>query len=113
MCKLFLSAALAGLLAGCAGSADPWQGEFARHYQPADGEGRALDHNDRVYHGGDGTYYCQRADGTLGLVAMADGGALPPDLIDSGESRKLGAIVARPGGAAVGAAIEARTLRCV
>ena len=115
MCKLLLSAAAlgAGLIAGCAGSADPWDGDYARHYRPSDGDGRALDHNDRVYHGGDGAYYCQRADGTLGLVVMADGGALPPDLIDEGESRKLGAVVARPGGGAVDTAIAARTLLCV
>ena len=112
--KLFPAAALAAsLIAGCAGPRDPWGGDYALHYRPASGEGEPLDYNDRVYHGGDGAYYCQRADGTLGLVVMAGGGALPPALVGTGRSDKLGSVVARPGGGAIREAIERHALRCV
>ncbi|WP_129794142.1 hypothetical protein [Sphingosinicella sp. CPCC 101087] len=114
MNRMLIAAALAaGLLAGCAGPRDPWGGDYALHYRPASGEGQALDLNDRVYLDQDGDYYCQRADGTLGLVTMAGGGGLPPNLVTPGRSRKLGSVVAQPGGGAIRDAIERRVLRCV
>ena len=44
---------------------------------------------------------------------MAEGGALPPEMIGAGRSLKLGGIVARPGGGAIREAIERHALRCV
>ena len=113
MFRYLFPALAAMLVAGCAGPRDPWGGDYALHYRPASGDGHALDYNDRVYRGGDGAYYCQRRDGTLGLVVMAEGGALPPEMIAPGRSRKLGAIVTRPGGGAIREAIERHALRCV
>ena len=119
MSRPFLPAAAAlaaVLIAGCAGPRDPWAGDYASHYRPASGDGHPpdyLDYNDRVYRGEDGAYYCQRTDGTLGLVVMAEGGALPPELIAPGRSGKLGSVVARPGGGAIREAIERHALRCV
>ena len=107
------AALAAALIAGCAGPRDPWGGDFALHYRPATGEGHALNYNDRVYRGADEAYYCQRTDGTLGLVVMGGGGALPPALVEAGRSGKLGSIVAQPGGGAIREAIERHELRCV
>ena len=117
MSSLLLRAALASIasaaLAGCFGPYDPWQGDYALHYRPGSGEGFPLDYNDRVYRDDNGGYYCARADGSLGLVVMGDGGAMPPELVWQGWSRKLGDIVTEPGARPVREAIENQALRCV
>ena len=116
MSRLFLSvvaAVAAGMLAGCFGPYDPWHGDYAPNYRPAAGDGFSLDYNDRVYRDEDGGYYCARSDGSLGLVVMGEGGAMPPELVWPGWSRKLGDIVTEPGARPVREAIEAHALRCV
>ena len=115
MSRLFLPAAAlaAALLTGCFGPPDPWQGDYALHYRPGAGDGFSLDHNDRVYRDEDGGYYCARGDGSLGLVVMGEGGAMPPELVSPGWSRKLGDIVTEPGARPVREAIEQQALRCV
>jgi hypothetical protein len=45
---------------------------------------RYLGPNDAIYRGSDGRYYCQRSDGTIGLVVGGVGGAALGNVIDGG-----------------------------
>ena len=101
------------LVAGCAHSDEPWEGDFDAHYTEATAdEGHALGYNDRIFAGEDGRFYCQRRNGSLGLAVMDDGSALPNNFIRPGQSVKLGMVVGSEGGAAVRHAIDARALTC-
>jgi hypothetical protein len=78
---------------------------------------RVLSHNDRVYRGRDGRYYCRRSDGSTGLLIGGGAvlGGVAGNLIAPGESRTLGTILGAVGGAAVGAAVANRnnsSVRC-
>ena len=56
------------LIAGCAHSDQPWEGDYAAHYQESPYQGHALGYNDRIFAGEDGRFYCQRRNGSLGLA---------------------------------------------
>lgn len=67
---------------------------------------RVLTSNDRVYRGSDGRYYCERSDGTTGLVIGAGAGALLGRAIDGGRNRAGGTIVGGVLGALIGRSVE-------
>jgi hypothetical protein len=103
------------LLAGCAGSDDPWNGEYAMPpagAADAAADGRLLGYNDRIYRTEDGPYVCARRDGSAGMVALAGDGALPPALLDEGGTAKLGELLGAAGGDVVRQAIASRALTC-
>ena len=81
--------------------------EYGRYYEP-----RRLSRNDRVWRGRDGRYYCQRGNGTVGLVIGGAVGALVGREIDGGRDRTLGTIIGAAGGALLGRHIDRGELKC-
>ncbi len=73
---------------------------------------RRLSHNDRVYRGQDGRYYCRRSDGSTGLVVGAIIGGVLGNQIAPGDSEVLGTILGAGAGALVGQAIDRGDARC-
>lgn len=77
---------------------------------------RRLSHNDRIYRGRDGRYYCRRNDGTTGLIIGAGVGALIGNSLDNGRSSTFGTILGAVAGGAIGREIDRndgrRDLRC-
>ena len=72
---------------------------------------RRLSHNDRIYRGRDGRYYCRRNDGTTGLIIGAGVGALIGHSIDDGRS-STARHVARRRRSAVRSAARSTAARC-
>ena len=58
-----------------------------RYYEP-----RRVYRGDRVWQGRDGRYYCQRENGTTGLIIGAAGGALVGRSIDTRGDRTVGTL---------------------
>jgi len=78
-----------------------------RHYRSGSGyQERVLASDDRVYRGSDGRYYCQRNDGTTGLIVGAAGGGVLGNVIDGGHSRTVGTLIGGAIGALAGRAVE-------
>jgi Glycine zipper 2TM domain len=119
------------LLSGCAGSVDQGPGYAYRQYDhnrpdPAYGgydagryyrdhpryRERQMRHNDRVYRGNDGRYYCRRSDGTTGLILGAIAGGALGNIIAPGDSRTLGTLLGAGGGAVIGRSIGRNKTRC-
>jgi hypothetical protein len=67
---------------------------------------RRLGPNDRVYRGSDGRYYCQRSDGTTGLIIGAGAGALLGNVADGGHNRVAGTLIGGTLGALLGRSID-------
>ena len=114
---LLAAAALAALpLSGCATYGDryddPYDGYYERHYRAGDYDPYPMSRNDRIYRGSDGRYYCQRRDGTIGLVVGAAVGGLLGNLIAPRGSNTIGTLLGAAGGAAIGYAIERGEVRC-
>lgn len=81
--------------------------DASRHYRDGDGyHERVLASDDRVYRGSDGRYYCQRNDGTTGLIVGAVGGGVLGNVIDGGHSRAAGTLIGGALGALAGKAID-------
>lgn len=78
-----------------------------RYYEP-----RRVGRNDRVWRGNDGRYYCQRENGTTGLIIGAAGGALLGREIDGGHERALGTILGAAVGGLLGRHIDLSDARC-
>ncbi|TMJ17316.1 MAG: glycine zipper 2TM domain-containing protein [Alphaproteobacteria bacterium] len=111
-------AAAASLSAGCAtyaGAGDPWgryDGYYDRYYTAGQYEPYALSRDDYIYRGSNGTYYCRRRDGTVGLVVGAGVGALLGNAIAPRGSNTIGTLLGAAAGAAIGSAIERGEVRC-
>ena len=115
--QLLAAAALAiAPLAGCATMNDryddPYDGYYERHYRAGSYDPYPMSANDRIYRGSDGRYYCQRRDGTIGLVVGAGVGGLLGNLIAPRGSNTIGTLLGAAGGAAIGYAIERGEVRC-
>ncbi len=88
---------------------DPYVSDYdaSRYYRDDSRyQERTLTENDRVYRGSDGRYYCERNDGTTGLVIGAGAGALLGRAIDGGRNRAGGTIVGGVLGALIGRGVE-------
>ena len=114
---IIAAAALAAVpLSGCATYNDryddPYDGYYERHYRAGSYEPYALGPNDRIFRGSDGRYYCQRRDGTVGLVVGAAVGGVLGNLIAPRGSNTIGTLLGAAGGAAIGYAIERGEVRC-
>ena len=68
-----------------------------------------MNRDDRVYRGRDGRSYCQRKDGTTGLVVGGVGGAVLGNLVGGG---LLGTLAGGAGGALLGREIDRGKVRC-
>lgn len=71
-----------------------------------------MSRGDRYWRGDDGRYYCNRKDGTTGLIIGAAGGALLGREVDGGRDRTLGTIVGAAAGAFIGREIARGNARC-
>ena len=101
-------------LGACTTYGDPgyYDRDYYSLYRPGDYEPYALDRDSRVFRGSDGRYYCERRDGTVGLVVGAGIGALLGNLIAPRGSNTLGTLLGAAGGGALGYAIERGEVRC-
>ncbi len=75
-------------------------------------EPRRVSRNDRVWRGRDGQYYCQRDNGTTGLIIGAAGGALLGRTIDTRGDRTVGTLLGGALGAVLGREIDRGGARC-
>jgi len=78
-----------------------------RYYQP-----RRVRRGDRVWQGRDNRYYCQRDNGTTGLIIGAAGGALLGREIDTRGDRTLGTVLGAALGGLLGREIDRGNARC-
>jgi hypothetical protein len=78
-----------------------------RYYEP-----RRLRRGDRVWRGRDGRYYCERGNGTTGLVVGAGVGALLGRTIDTRGDRTVGTLLGGALGAVLGREIDRGGARC-
>ena len=87
--------------------------DAARYYR-ADSRYRArrLGRTDRIYRGSDNRYYCQRDDGTTGLIVGGIAGGVLGQIIAPGGSKTLGAIIGAGAGALIGRAIDDGDVVC-
>lgn len=80
---------------------------YGRYYEP-----RRIRKGDRVWRGRDGRYYCERGNGTTGLIIGAAGGALIGRAIDTRGDRTVGTLLGGAIGALIGREIDRGELRC-
>ena len=66
----------------------------------------------QVWQGRDGSYYCQKKDGTTGLIIGGAVGALLGREVDGGHDRTLGTILGAAGGALLGKEVAQGGSRC-
>lgn len=78
-----------------------------RYYEP-----RRLRRSDRVWRGRDGRYYCERDNGTTGLIIGAGVGALAGRAIDTRGDRTVGTLLGAIAGGLLGREIDRGELRC-
>jgi len=88
--------------------------DAARHYRRDDRRygPRRLGRNDRIYRGSDNRYYCQRDDGTTGLIIGGISGGVLGHIITPGGSKTLGTIIGAGAGALIGKAIDDGDVVC-
>jgi hypothetical protein len=80
---------------------------YGRYNEP-----RRISSRDRVWRGNDGRYYCQRDNGTTGLIIGAAGGALLGRSIDEHGDRTLGTVLGGILGGLLGQQIDKSDARC-
>jgi hypothetical protein len=73
---------------------------------------RRMSRYDRIYRGSDNRYYCDRDDGTTGLIIGGVAGAVLGNIITPGESKVLGTIIGGGAGALIGRAIDDGDIVC-
>ena len=78
-----------------------------RYYEP-----RRIRRGDRIWRGRDGRYYCERENGTTGLIVGAGVGALLGRVIDRDGDRTVGTVLGGALGAVLGREIERSGARC-
>lgn len=78
-----------------------------RYYEP-----RRIRRGDRIWRGRDGRYYCERENGTTGLIIGAGVGALLGRAIDTRGDRTVGTVLGGALGAVLGREIDRGDMRC-
>lgn len=78
-----------------------------RYHEP-----RRIRSRDRVWRGRDGNYYCERDNGTTGLVIGAGLGALAGRAIDTRGDRTVGTLLGALAGGLLGREVDRNELRC-
>lgn len=88
--------------------------DAAQYYRRDDRryKARRLGRNDRIYRGSDNRYYCERDDGTTGLIIGGMAGGVLGQVIAPGGSKTLGAILGAGAGAIIGRAIDKGDVTC-
>ena len=85
-----------------------YQARYANSYAYAEPVSR----DTRVWRGNDGSYYCQKKDGTTGLIIGGAVGALLGREVDGGYDRTLGTILGGAAGALLGKEVAQGSSRC-
>lgn len=80
---------------------------YGRYEEP-----RRVSRDDRVWQGRDGRYYCERDNGTTGLIIGAAGGALLGRTIDTRGDRTVGTLLGAAIGGVLGREIDRGEARC-
>ncbi len=80
---------------------------YGRYREP-----RRVSRGDHVWRGDDGRYYCERGNGTTGLIIGAAGGALLGREVDSRGDRTVGTILGAALGGLLGREIDRGGARC-
>ena len=75
-------------------------------------EPRRINRGDRTWRGNDGRYYCERDDGTTGLIIGAAGGALLGRTVDTRGDRTAGTLIGAVLGGLLGQQIDKGDARC-
>jgi uncharacterized protein YcfJ len=65
-----------------------------------------------MWRGNDGRYYCQRDNGTTGLIIGAAGGALAGRAVDTQGDRTVGTLLGAAIGGVLGREIDRGEARC-
>ncbi|MBB5709145.1 glycine zipper 2TM domain-containing protein [Sphingomonas xinjiangensis] len=78
----------------------------ARDYRAGNYQERVLRTDDRVYRGNDGRYYCERPDGTTGLIVGAAAGGLFGNVIAGRRSSTVGTLLGAIAGGALGNQVQ-------
>ena len=88
--------------------------DAASHYRRDDRryQARRLTRNDRVWRGSDNRYYCERDDGTTGLIIGGISGGVLGNIIPPGGYKTLGTIIGAGAGALIGRAIDDGDVVC-
>ena len=81
--------------------------DYGRYREP-----RRIGRGDRVWQGRDGRYYCERDNGTTGLIIGAAGGALLGRSVDRYGDRTAGTILGAALGGLLGREIDRGGARC-
>lgn len=81
----------------------------AKSYRASDRTPRRLSRNDQIYRGRDGRTYCQRSDGTTGLVIGGVAGGVLGNVVGGGT---LGTLLGAGGGALLGREIDKGGVKC-
>ena len=100
---------------------DTWERNRSRHnrgrgyearYDNRYAYGEPVSRSTRAWRGRDGNYYCQKKDGTTGLIIGAAAGALLGREVDGGRDRTLGTILGGAAGALLGKEVAQGGTRC-
>jgi hypothetical protein len=85
-----------------------WDARYPERYYVADRkyEPRRMSHNEAIYRGNDGRYYCRRSDGTTGLIVGALAGGTLGNVIAPGESKLIGSLIGGSLGAILGKELD-------
>lgn len=75
-------------------------------------ETRVIRHDEVIYRGDDGRYYCRRSDGTMGLIAGAAIGGLIGNQLAPGKSATLGTLLGAGAGAVIGQQLDQGSIHC-
>jgi len=75
-------------------------------------EPRRVNRGDRVWQGSDGRGYCERDNGTTGLIIGAAGGALLGRTVDTRGDRTVGTVVGGILGGLLGREVDRGEARC-
>lgn len=121
MRKLILAACAAAVAMPAAPAfADPppWAPAHGRRAKEARYDSRGyyvtpqrVSRSDRVWYR-NGQYYCERDNGTTGLLIGGAVGALLGHQLAGGNDKTIGALVGAAGGAAIGKAIDDGDIKC-
>ncbi len=83
------------------------------NYQQQNYYGEPVYANTRVWRGNDNRYYCQRSNGTTGLlIGGAAGALLGREIAGRNGDRTLGAILGAAGGALLGRSVDKSSSSC-
>lgn len=109
---IFAAAAIALAIPAAPAAADPPPWAPAHGKRAKDAQRYYSSNNGvRYWRGDDGRYYCERSNGTTGLIVGAAAGALLGRAVDTRGERTTGTVLGAAAGALLGREVQ-RNMRC-